>query len=357
MQQTLTPQAKIDRIIYLCQLASVPAKVDVLMNTLRTITARWDGGAPLPVEDINKLEQLETDLRHYLIYYDPLRKFTPESLEQRVANAEAGTRPANGARLSFFMILLGAVSAGTITFLIGSLVLPITMSVLLISPMFFLVLCLGSAWLYWSALSNFASEFRKAHVYLCSAIVLFVPMFLNFFVVQLFQLGRLPFFKFFAMPWVIFAVFFMMYLGMRTYIRLVGVHVRYASLKVFGVVAVILSALVVLYPHSSRVLPGEEPYYYISLIGMTFTMLAIIFAAILAGKIKRAVTIPYAKSLYWLHIYLLLCSVTGVACVGCLLLLGEVQGPAMNWLITLGGVPPQILLLYTGYLFKKETGV
>src|SRR5687767_15048650 len=131
MQQTLTPQARIDRIIYLCQLTSVPAKVDVLMNTLRAITARWDSRTLLSVEDTNRLEQLEADLRSHLIHHDPLRKFTPESLEQRVANAEAGNRPVNGARFSFFMILLGAVSAGMITFLAGSLVLPITMSVLL----------------------------------------------------------------------------------------------------------------------------------------------------------------------------------------------------------------------------------
>jgi hypothetical protein len=357
MQQALTPRARIDRIIYLCQLASVPAKVDVLMTTLRLITSRWDGKAPLSAEDTDKLEQLEADLRRYLIHHDPLRKFTAESLDQRVANAEAGDRPTNRALFSFFAILVGAVSAGMIAFLAGSLVLPAAKSVLLITPIFFLVLCLGTAWLYGSALSNFASEFRKAHLYLCAAIVLFVPMFLNFFAVQLFQLGRLPFFKFFAMPWVIFVVFFTMYLGMRIYTRLVGIRTLYASLRVFGAVGLILSALVIVYPPSSRVLPGEEPYYYISLAGMTFTMLAIIFAAILAGKIKRAVTIPYAKSLYWLHVYLLLCSITGIACVGCLLWLGAVRGSAMNWLITLGGVPPQILLLYTGYLFKKETGI
>src|SRR5688572_5668101 len=77
---------QIERITYLASLVSRFEDVDAMLDTLRSVTATWNKSAPLSTENAQKLQDLERDLKNYLITKDQVRAFTAESLEQQLKN-------------------------------------------------------------------------------------------------------------------------------------------------------------------------------------------------------------------------------------------------------------------------------
>jgi hypothetical protein len=79
------PKDLIESITYLASLVSEPQAVDVMLDTLRSITSRMhDDNTRLSTEDRVRLIELQTELKKYLIHHDPVRSFTQESLEKEL---------------------------------------------------------------------------------------------------------------------------------------------------------------------------------------------------------------------------------------------------------------------------------
>jgi hypothetical protein len=76
-------RARIDRITYLASLVSDKNEIDQYLDKLRLITSRTNTAA-LSATDAKTLAGLEQELRSYLIHKEPLRSFTPGTLEQHL---------------------------------------------------------------------------------------------------------------------------------------------------------------------------------------------------------------------------------------------------------------------------------
>lgn len=79
------PNERINRIIYLASLVSDSIQINEYLDPLREFTARRESpNEPLSPSEDAMLTVLESKIRDYLLVKEPLRSFTPETLEQRL---------------------------------------------------------------------------------------------------------------------------------------------------------------------------------------------------------------------------------------------------------------------------------
>lgn len=79
-----TLQTHANKIVYLASLVSDINRIDPWLDRLRGITSLHDPATPLSPEDEQTLLNLQAQLREYLINGDPLRRFEPEVLDQKI---------------------------------------------------------------------------------------------------------------------------------------------------------------------------------------------------------------------------------------------------------------------------------
>lgn len=340
-------QALVDRIGYLCSLASDPIAVGRMTDTLRDVTSRWRPPAPMDTQDRTALSQLERDLKAYLMRDDPLRAFTPQTLEERLQ----AKNQINKDTSSLLYVLLVSVAAGA-----GSFAVPSRLSAeyrtLLTVPLFFLALHIGIAWFYLSALRNFNQTFRSAFTFFCVGLVLLSLGFSHYVLIQLFGWHDYPAFRYGGITILISICFVFFYLGLRLYAGLLHIKSWLMSLPLVASITAGLVALAVFVPHPPV---PHETYYDISLACAALLPLFSALAAGLAHKIIRNVTPAYGRSMKWLYAYLLMVSIGSIPSTIALYWIGELYGSTLYTVIALCGIGPQLLLLYTGYSFKKET--
>src|SRR6187402_677156 len=86
------PQGRqlINEVLYLASLASSPQAIDPLLDTLRVITAKLAQSGEPNVQQQTDLRTLKQKLEHYLVAQEPVRVFTPESLQLQVDQHMSG---------------------------------------------------------------------------------------------------------------------------------------------------------------------------------------------------------------------------------------------------------------------------
>lgn len=342
---------QVERIIQLAKLGSDPEAIDPMLDGLRTATADWDGVSPLSDLSRARLKGLEIQLKNYLVNKDPLRKFTPETLEDYLASANTNNSTAKRDAIS---IIVGSVVAAGIPLLIPVFsFFPFQKSLLLTIPLFLVVLHIGIAWLYLSALSNFKKEFRQAFLFICIGIILLSIAFSHYVMIELFEVGTQELFRYGGLTLLAASCYFFMYIGLRQYAKLMSVKSTSASLLTLFGASVVVVLLAILVPHGGQ--QGSELYFDLGLAGVWLFSLFLGFCMVISGKITKSVTPAYAKSMKWLHIYFILGFVGSLGSVIALPIIGQLNGGFLYTLIALLGIIPQLMLLYTGYSFKKET--
>jgi hypothetical protein len=345
-----TPDGElVNRIVYLGSLVSVRTAVDSLLDTLRQITARWQPDSPLSNRDRRALEQLENDLKTYLIERDPLRSFTPETLQERLTIQSTGTHRRPNA---FFAIIALSLLSAALPFL-----LPVSSALrpVLSIPLFLLTLHAGIAWLYLSALRNFKPGLRQAFIYICIGIVLFGLLYSFYATINYLGIGGHPLFKFGGLPWIIGPGFAFVYLGLRRYLQLLGLKSRAASMPLAGSLMAIVALILVLAPHSPKIPASEVFYFDLSVIGLGMLFVATTLGAVLARQISRYTNTAQTKPLRLLYWYLALVAATAPPGILYIFWAGSLQSQSLDT-AALGGSLPEFLLLYIGYSFKKRTG-
>lgn len=342
---------QIERITQLARLGSNPQAIDPLLDILRTVTIRWDGVSPLQPADNMRLQELEKNLKTYLLTEEPLRKFTAEGLETYLkTGATSDARALRGLVATLVVSVLAAL-LGVLLPLAG--VLPWDQGLKLMIPLFLVALHGGIALLYFSALGTFNASMRRAFVFICLGIVLLSVAFSHYVAIELFGLNDWEFLRYGGLTLLDASSYFFVYVGLRLYAKALGVQNFWSSWKnlLWVGALVVLAAWVA--PHGGNV--PTEWFFDIGLAGLWLFTTFLVFGAGVAGGILKSVTPAYARSMRWLHMYLMIGWVGSLGGAVALPVVGQLNGGFLYTLIAIMGIPPQLLLLYTGYSFKKET--
>lgn len=343
-------QELINRITYLSSLASVIKDIDPMMDTLRSITSRWQAAQPLQSGDRSALQKLESDLKKYLLTKDPVRSFTPQSLERQLAKrGHAGISPITRA----FVILLGAL--GLITFLPYILPWEISQETrnYLSSELYLTTITGGIAWFYLSAVRNFKTQVRKAFAYITIGIAFLTVNFLQFIFILSFDLFEIyPWLRHGGVTLLPALFYIFLYAGIRKYALLLGIRSRLASLRWAGLCAIALAAVSMLAPHSSVRNELHFDFFYSWLAG---TVVMAFFVAGLSYKIKQSVTAAYARSMRWFNIYAWLMAVSATGGIALVFVIGELNEQQLALLTSATASLQQLLLLYSAYALRQDT--
>ncbi len=341
---------QIDRIVYLASLTSKFDEVDPMMDDLRSITASWDGQSALESSQARRLNELEARLKQYLITSDPVRTFTTESLSQQLAD-HGGKGKTNTALRSAVIILLTSLVAA------GSGYLPfIPLSLhnrqYFAIPMLFVAMSIGISWLYLTALKNFKDEVRKAFKIFSIGVIAFGPAFSQYAIIQAFDLTRYPLFQFAGITWLLVLPYFFMYLGIRLYAKQLGVQSWTMKLLIAVAAWAVVVALAAFIPAVAH----QDEYVAIFQNTGTYSMpFFALLALILARKIRKVVTPTYARPMMWMYMFFIINFVaTTLANIPIPVSPDAGGGFSLYGEMLIFGIPIELLLMMTGYSFKKE---
>lgn len=358
MKEIIAPERATDRqlvdtIVYLASLVAQPDTIDRTLDTLRIVTAHWEPETALSVGERVTLEQLARDLKDHLIHDDPLRNFTEEALEDRLWVNLHGKRSLRS------RLTLGFVPAaiGCIVLAMATLIIPLTPRLLdrvfLVIPIFLVLTTIVNAWFYLSSLREFKKELRHAFLYLCGGALVLGAQFVHFAYISLSDQGALPLYKYGGLPFITFAAFVIMYLGLRKYARLLSIHKWYMALwSVIGLL-LITTGLAVL---TAYALPVSDKGYFMFSLGSTLgiTVMSLLSSQV-TRVILRSVAPIYAQSIRRLYVFLLAVFVGAIVYTVAILWFKELSGDILKVVLGACATPALLLLLYSGYSFKKET--
>lgn len=347
-------QQQIDRIIYLASLASEREKIDPMLDTLRIITAKIQPGSSLPKADKTALQELEVNVKNYLLHDDPLRSFTPESLQQRLQTQEnrAGATASSRSTRQLITMLVLSVGGALVPLTIPPYTnLPLRLMVFSV-PVFLMGLAIGTAWFYLSSLTNFRPDLRRSFILLSIGVVFIGLSLFHYSITPAFGLNQYPLFKYGGITWIAPIGLLFIYLGLRTYAKLLRSTSRFMSLPLLLVCLVAAVMLASIAPHA----PVEEEIFFdISLAGSLALTVFAAFGAVIAHAILRSVTAAYAKSMRMLFIYLVILTPSTAAGALAVMYVGALNGESFSLMALVLGTVPKLILLYTGYSFNKET--
>jgi hypothetical protein len=154
-----------DRIVYLSSLVSNPRGIDTYLDSLRSITAAERSDKAEVLDHVTgTLDHIEHEVTEYLLKAEPLRSFTPESLQQHVY--ERLEAPKLIRRLRWQTAGIVTLTIALVGFVVS---LPFsTPSVRVdVGLVLGIAVCyLGGLFLFLSALKHFSPEARKAYRWL-----------------------------------------------------------------------------------------------------------------------------------------------------------------------------------------------
>jgi hypothetical protein len=349
-----TDQDLKDSITYLASLVTESKAIDRELDTLRHITVSKQVYAPLSEDERAQLQQVVAALKNYLINNDPLREFNEESLNARLRdylqkNRTTGTWVGG---LNFqTAVLLSILGAAPTAILLGEG--SIWNRVLLAIPFFLLLTTLCSSWFYLTSMRNFKPELRSVFIYFCLGSIGVGLQFLHFVAIQLLNQEQSPVYRYGGVTMISALSLFTIYLGMRRYATLLNLKNRFISLALAGpIFAFVMSmGFAVAY-----LLPAPHTGYLgFSLGSLFFLSSAAFMGASIARTIMHSVTSAYRQSMQRLYIFCMGAFVAPLAFAGFIIVRGELYGAALSAALGICAMPPLLLLLHSGYTFKRET--
>lgn len=343
----------VDRVSYLVSLSSDAAKVDQAFNAIRSITSKWDDRSPLAEPDRTTLQRLENDLKIYLVQQDPLRDFTKESLDTRLqAHVDGIDLPHSRSWLDFQSVILFSLALATSTLLIPTT--PSIMGrVILAVPVFILLTAMANARFYLSSLNNFKPELRHIFVYFCATSMGLAIQFIYFVIIPLIGQEHYPLYKYGGFTPIALGALIAMYIGLRAYAKLLKCNTPFLS---WGLVTGLWCATTGLAVAAALIRGASKPGFLAFSLASLFALSAVAFcSAMVARTILKGVSPVYGASMRWLYVFTLGVFAGALFYAGVIIVLGELSGSALSAALAVCATPPMLLLLYSGYSFKKET--
>lgn len=355
-QPTPTPKRDpdselIESITYLATLVSERSAIDKSLDTLRVMTSR-KGDAPFTPENRAILERLLAELKDYLLHKDRVREFSEQELDARLQRHLAGQNQP-GRIVDFGLVCLSSLFVAAAT-----IVIPTSLSFLnrtfLAGLVFMMLLTLWNVWFYRSALGNFRPELKRSFKLIYIGVALLGLQFVHF--TRLGFTGELilPLFKYGGLTIIAFSALTAIYFGLRRYAEALSITTIFTSAGFFGATAGLAAVVVSAYAYASSV--PDKFFFSFSLVGAAGASVACIFNAGLARRISASVTTVYGRSMRWLYIFHMLGSFGAAGFTVTLAILAGVSGNTLGAALGACGIIPILVLTYSGYSFKKETG-
>lgn len=291
-----TPKNQIDTIDYLASLASRPTDIDPLLEPVRFITARLNPGETPSQADHQVLAEVQRKLERYLIEQEPLRRFTPESLKQKMIEHASGYKARGLTHLIVFWVATAVILA-CLPFLFfpnQNADLKQTASAISLLSGF----CLAAAWLFATSVRDFKLELRAAYrliavgVVIYGAAMLVQPLrtftgtsdlewrHLEIIIIP-FLLSHLP-----------------IYAGLRAFTRQLGVQTNLIQPLLLICSLLAGGLLVVLLPHIDTL--AEEIYFDISVVALAWCGIIASINASIMFLLSRRIGDLYAGPMRWL---------------------------------------------------------
>lgn len=356
----MSPDAQtIERITYLASLVSNASDVDPMMDTLREVTAHQTPNQPIQLSNEEKalLQQLDSQLIDYLTTKDPVRAFTPESLQAKLAHHFKQTDPRQQAnrgalRQTFVIIGLALVGYG-----LGVALIPGEPSArfALAAPIFMLVIGIGIAWTYWKARSILVPTMQTSFAFMAMAVTLSAFVSAQYPVLSAYpELGDRPLFHYggFIVPYVV--MYALLYAGFYQFARQLRQSALIAIFRPqwMAVAALCLVGVGFLMPHPTT---DFTLFYKISAASIFLNILFCSAGALLGLSAARQITRRYTNALRSMALATGAYAVVNCALGGLLLTTGKLNpaDPRVAGISSLYSVA-LILLLASAYLLKRN---
>lgn len=245
MLASVSEHTSIDTVIYLASLASNSRDIEPILDELRRVTSNITPGQVPDKAQNATITQVQQKLEDYLINRDPIRAFTPETLQQSIRTHFANHAPLRRLRWTIAAIWAAAFIASALTHII-----PNSLSTDARGQaggfFFSLVLGSGSAYLFLTALRNFQPELKPAFRLLCIAPFIIGLSQMQLLIAAVFGIGSTPLMRYGGINITFFIAMVCMYYGIRIYAQKLGIRSWATSQGTFwgGAAAVaILTAL------------------------------------------------------------------------------------------------------------------
>lgn len=342
MRSVASPSNLLDEVMYLASLVSQPRAVDPILDVVRGLTARLKPGEPPPPQDVETLGRVRAQLQAYLIEQEPLRTYTGPTLEAKMFEHFQGQSLLRSLHIKLVIICISLVSAGILPQLLPQAALGGLEGASILLP---IVYYGAPAWLFISALKDFAPKMKTAYVIVClgicalgvAAIVEILFDFYNPNSSWARNGGEM------SAYW---AAFIIIYAGFCRHARLMEIQSWFMRPVNLLIAAGSLSALLVLVPAVLN-LPSSGLKGVILAVAAT----SAIFVAMMAYRIWRASTALYARAMRWIFWAFAFNAIAVTQYFVLNLFIDNVE----SWVLWLG-LPytiSSVLLLVAGYVFNK----
>ncbi|HSE60796.1 MAG TPA: hypothetical protein VLA88_00720 [Candidatus Saccharimonadales bacterium] len=280
---------QIDRIVYLSSLVSDSRHIDAYLDPLRRITAvgSSDETTLLDPKVALTLNRIESELTEYLVKTEPLRSFTPESLQQRVYERFEAPKLIRSLRWQTTGII--ALTLVVVGFVVN---LPFsTISVRLdVGLVLGIAVCyLGGLFLFLSALKHFSAEAARAYLWFSLGFAIgSVSLLINAILTLIYE-AHTPWDKLWLLNFGVYAQYIALYTGSAKLANLQGVKSRLTNGWVVGLISLTTGALLLMPPVGREV--EAVSGLVLPLVGMA--LILTIAAAELIRKIWKTSTPLY----------------------------------------------------------------
>jgi hypothetical protein len=351
-QPRRTDKELIDTITYLASLVSEIKAIDADLDTLRTITSKTDIRVGLSTEERVALERVIAKIKDYLVHRDPLRDFTEASLEERLQAIGRTDRP-NSTQFGYGVAALISFACSLPVIFVSPSLSPWG-RLFLAAPIFILATALFNCWFYLSSLQNFKLELRRVFMYFCIGSIVLGVQFIHFISITLLHQEQESLYRYGGLT--IFASIALMaiYIGLRKYARILSIQTRFTSAGLFLAVQTVATAMAIAVPF--LLAAPEKIHYGFSIFSLFTLIVSAAFGVGTSHAIMRSVTAAYASSMRWLFLFTISACVGPLIYVTTIMVRGELSGSALGAALAVCALPPMLLLMYSGYSFKKETG-
>lgn len=347
----------LDKIFYLAELTSDRRAIDPILDTVRGLTAQqnFDINA-LTKSDQQALQKVEAKLQDYLIHHDPLRVFSPETLEQQIYEHFEGRRRFHTLRLMMSGIFLAAIVAGGLFFMVATPLFQVdpSMQIPITILAGYAILQIGAILLFLQALKHFNPKLKRAYLFIC----------VGFGILALTQL-HLPFLYLIEYSlWaqmsgytILFAVAALaIYIGLRIYAGTLSL--KSLPWSRVALLVLIVSLASILTPHAAASVPLAEPFFDISIGSLA---IVILFAALSLGVGRSIIQVTSALYARAMRRFITAVGIMGLAMTLFLVFrigwadLGRVPFKPALILAMLLLVGSSLMYVYSAYVFNKLT--
>lgn len=337
----------VSSVVYLSSLASELKEIDPALDTLRRITAAWDSTKPLSNEDRTDLTNLITHLKTYLIHDDPLRNFTAEQLDDRLAN---GLTKKHKKAMGFTWIILSCIFVSGLIFALPQFSLQ-NKAYLSVS-VYLQLITLTNIILYVSSLRNFKPELRTVFLYLCLGSFLIGADLVTYPAIGLLKQSNTPLFEYGGITIGATLGLLSLYIGLVKYATILKLATHKTTIQTMiaaGLVIVIGVATALLRKPQNELLFGASVISVLGIGAFAF------YSAKVTKQILHLLTPAYAKSLRAILPFFILSSWCATAFTIVMIIIGQLSGGPLTASLGFFAAPPLTIFLYSGYVFKKET--